>query len=107
MKSSEETYEARALLDVMHDYSEERCAGWLNDMEFTLWSAVARDGKHACSADPSLVRVLRRLADDAGGWWVHCNTLALDWKETGGRVFLEMDKWKALYEAQGPLDDAP
>jgi hypothetical protein len=104
MKTDEDSHEAKTLLGVMHDFSEERCAGWLIDMEFRLWSAMERDDKYDCDGDPTLIRILQRLAADAGGWWVHCNTVARGWEETGGRVFLPTDEWKAIYAAQGPLD---
>ncbi len=100
----EDSHTAQALLDAMHTYSDELCAGWLNDMEFYLWSAVVRDGKYKRSLDPSFVSLLRMLASESGGWWVHCLTVDADWQASGGRVFLPTEQWTTIYAAKGPLE---
>ena len=95
--------EATALLDAMHAHAEDMCAGWLIDMEFSLWSAVVKDGKYASSVSPSVVRNLRSLGAAADGWWVHSSTVNADWQTSGGRVFLPITEWETIY-ALGPQD---
>lgn len=89
-----DTPQAEALLDAMHAHSEEMCAGWLTDQEFYLWSAVIKDGRWDAMIDVALVRLLRLLADEAGGWWVHGGPK--------GRTFLPLDVWKQRYAARDP-----
>lgn len=88
-----DTPEAEALLDAMHAYAEDVCAGWLYDMEFYLWSAVKRDGRWP-QADSSDARrrapLLDQLSRMAGGWW-HYE------KE---RTFEPLADWEKRYAAR-------
>lgn len=101
-KPTGDTPEAEALLDAMHAYADEVCAGWLTDMEFYLWSAVVRDGKYA--SDHPRAPLLRMLSEAAGGWWVHCTTLGTP-REDGSRRFLTRAEWEPIYAAHVPDKD--
>lgn len=93
--------EARHALRLCMEYlSEEHwCAGWLTDLEFTLWDwvldwrAEPQPLHEAGSMDSQLheARTLSWLAEQAGGWWV--------WEE--GRQFVPMGEWLARFAARG------
>lgn len=96
-------YAQDQLLAAMHSISEDAfAAGWRTDLELILWSAVAADGRHLDAAGVSEddVRHIRDLADQARGWWVHCNTVGKDWNagEVAGREFVPIRTWLAMYE---------
>jgi len=66
----------RALLIYMQRLSEENwAAGWLMDLEYTLWDWVAhwRDNAEPATefqrANLADIEVLSWLAEQAGGWW--------------------------------------
>lgn len=95
--ADKDTPEAESLLDAMHSYAEEWSAGWLNDMEFILWSAVQMDRRWAAAEwheAASRARVLRALAHLSGGWWI--------WGGPEGRTFLSLDVWERRYAARSP-----
>lgn len=70
------TYEELArdtLLRMMQDFSEDCwCAGWLMDLEFTLWVGM-KAGKMESGWDfvkeRDLIR-MKYLHELAGGWWI-------------------------------------
>jgi len=102
---AEESYEAESLLSAIHDMSEDLwCAGWRNDLEFFLWSALQKDGRwpSATMVRGAALRHLTYLAAQCDGWWVHCGTVDRKWEECGGRVFLPLDEWRALYASRVP-----
>ena len=100
-----EPAEAEALLSVVHDISEDMwCAGWYTNLEFILWSAVLGDKRwRQATGFPHLAaRRLAFLSSECAGWWVHCSTVDCKWEECGGRVFLPLDEWRALYASRVP-----
>lgn len=84
------------LRDCMSDISEDRyCAGWLSDLEFTLWGAVV-DGEPfqfgMGRVESSDIAELRRLSEKCGGWW--------RFDDEHGEVFVPIDEWRGRYEAE-------
>jgi hypothetical protein len=69
-------------------------AGWLSDLDHVLWAHVieaagvrAEDGYN--ELPDGEVKMLRRLAFAAGGWWV--------WRETNA-AFVDLPTWLAQYD---------
>jgi len=81
-----------ALLRLMSDLSEDCwCAGWMTDLEFTLWEAMRTGGRElgwGGIGDRDLAR-LKHLHELAGGWWIW------DKGETGNR-FVTTEEWLAI-----------
>ena len=94
--------EALALLERMHALSEDLwAAGWHDELEFDLWSAAERDGlrdEASVVSDDDAV-MLASLAVRAGGWWVHCSRVGVDWNAgtVPGRVLMPLADWSATY----------
>lgn len=78
-----------ALRDKMSDYSEDRwCAGWLDGLEYSLWSLV-KDGAVLDVYDERCN--FREMAEAVGGWF--------HWPEMAdGPEFVEMSEWLQIYE---------
>ena len=92
-----------ALLRMMSDLSEDCwCAGWMTDLEFTLWEALTT-GARELGWDGIEERDLSRLKHlhaMAGGWWVW------DKSDTGNR-FVTSEEWLAiLAERRKQVPDA-
>lgn len=82
------------LRDRMSNISEwHYCAGWLDGLEYSLWSILGgagdtRFGMHDVSHHD--IAELARLADKSGGWWM--------WDEDlGAQVFIRLAEWRRLY----------
>lgn len=90
-------YAQKLLLCRMEDMSEDYwCAGWLQNLEYSLWSFVV-DGPGGFGlgyVDQQQADELRQLAEDAGGWWV--------WDMTEGRKFVPLDEWREMYRRRCP-----
>jgi hypothetical protein len=76
----------------MCDISEDCwCAGWLRDLEFTLWKAVTI-GKTDFGfgiRESDLIR-LKHLHEMAGGWWI--------WEEGAeGNRFVTTEQWLTIF----------
>ena len=75
------------------------CAGWLDGLEFSLWSFVTDTSgePHECirgEVSRAEVESLRTLSQKARGWW--------RWDDDiGGEVFVPLAEWERLYAA-GP-----
>ena len=87
----------------MSDLSEDCwCAGWMTDLEFTLWEALTT-GARELGWDGIEERDLSRLKHlhaMAGGWWVW------DKSDTGNR-FVTSEEWLAiLAERRKQVPDA-
>ena len=80
------------LLRMMEDMSEDYwCAGWLNDLEYSLWTAVITGNVNFGwgMQERELTR-LKHLHEMAGGWWI--------W--VGGEErqrFVTTDEWLKIY----------
>ena len=63
---------ALGLLGLMKGISEEFwCAGWMSDLEFSLWQA--KPGKHYGQGiiTERQAELLRLLSEECGGWWFY------------------------------------
>ena len=82
---------ARALVDYMSSLSQEAwCAGWLQDLEFMLWSVLVGekcDGRLALTA--SQVEHLSSLSDGCQGW------IVID--ENTEEKFVPLPEWLRLF----------
>jgi hypothetical protein len=82
---------ARGLLDLMSGISEEYwCAGWLRDLEFELWNAVA--GSHTQESGALTMRqtaLLRLLSEECDGWWHWQN-------DTDNPQFVSLAEWRRV-----------
>lgn len=97
----------RALLVYMRHLSEENwAAGWLMDLEYTLWDWVARwrsrsepasEFERANRAD---IEVLSWLAEQAGGWWHR------DATTSRGPKFVPLTEWLEIYRNRPETDPA-
>jgi hypothetical protein len=94
----------RALLVYMRRLSEENwAAGWLMDLEYTLWDRVTRrrnrsepasEFERANLAD---IEVLSWLAEQAGGWW--------HWDEASKEPkFVPLSEWLEIYRNRPKTD---
>jgi len=94
----------RALLVYMQHLSDENwCAGWLTDLEFTLWNWVARWRSHSEPgsgferANLADIEVLSWLAEQAGGWW--------HWDEASKEPkFVPLGEWLEIYRNRPETD---
>jgi len=92
MSYEEPTYEELArdtLRRMMSDFSEDYwCAGWLMDLEFTLWEALtAGDGQLGMGRiEEHEIARMKRLHEIAGGWWVWA-------KDEGRERFVTTEEW--------------
>ena len=87
---------ARRLLELMGELSERAYhAGWMQDLEFDLWDAVA-NGPRACGVlevDAAAIDDLAKLSSATGGWWY--------WDETSDEPrFVRADEWQRIYTAR-------
>jgi hypothetical protein len=75
MSYEQPTYEELAqetLLRMMRDFSEDFwCAGWLRDLEFTLWDVVIGGSRNfgLSEIEERDVARMRFLHERCGGWW--------------------------------------
>jgi len=88
---------AAQLLEVMEELSENHwAAGWLTDLEFSLWQLA--------HGDPSGIGTpwrtsafdgaeLRRLSDACGGWWAWDDAIH-------DARFVPIGEWRARVEAR-------
>jgi hypothetical protein len=80
------------LLRMMEDISEDCwCAGWLNDLEFTLWKAVLTGKTNLGFGMPEsdLIR-LKHLHEMADGWWIWAD-------DEENRRFVSTEEWLKIY----------
>jgi len=76
----------------MEDISEDYwCAGWLNDLEFTLWKAVTTGNLDFGwgMRESDLIR-LKHLHEMAGGWWMWAD-------DEENRRFVPTEEWLRIY----------
>jgi hypothetical protein len=83
-----------ALLRMMSDLSEDCwCAGWLQNLEFTLWEAMNSGNKElgwGGVAERDFAR-MKHLHEMAGGWWV--------WAEGENRQrFVTTEEWLTIID---------
>lgn len=89
----------------MEDLSEEHFyASWLIDLEYILWGIVQEGVRHNTFFDNCIevetLDELRRLANEAGGWWVWDDHDMPDGTHETTR-FVPMDEWLKMHEAHG------
>lgn len=86
---------AQALLQLMSDISEEFwCAGWMSELEHSLWTAINDDETRRAWRFPSVdayAETLLKLAGEAGGWWRS--------NEEYEQVFVPTEQWLTLHRA--------
>jgi len=83
----------RALAARMSDISEAAyCAGWMQDLEHSLWRAVAEGPRRYGRMDLTEqdVAELRRLSAACAGW--------IAWDEELGELWLPLAAWLARYD---------
>lgn len=84
---------AESLRDYMSDLSEEYwCAGWLSDLEYSLWGFVVRGPSDwgLGQIQASEVDKIKRLSDKCGGWWI--------WDEEVSReIFVTSSEWDVIF----------
>ncbi len=97
MSYEEPTYEDLAkdtLGQMMADYSEDFwCAGWLIDLEFTLWEALT-DGSRQLGMgrlEEREIARMKRLHEIAGGWWAWS-------KNEGCERFVTTEEWLRILD---------
>lgn len=91
------------LLRRMEEISEDHyCAGWMSGLEFDLWNAAhaTEDYRYGMGViDTAQREALRKLSQDAGGWW--------RWSKTaGGPEFLKTADWIVARAALSPSDQS-
>jgi len=96
MSYEQPTFEELArdmLVRMMRNISEDCwCAGWMHDLEFTLWDAMKTgnvDFGWGTVAERDLIR-MRRLHELAGGWWIFA-------AGEGSERFVSTEEWLAIY----------
>jgi hypothetical protein len=92
---------ADLLKEYMAEVSERYCvAGWMDGLEFALWSQVtgtppptrsSDDGGVVPALADALLRDLEFLTRRAGGWWC--------WSEPAGLSFVTLETWLLRYDA--------
>jgi hypothetical protein len=84
---------ATGLLTLMEDISEAHyCAGWMSDLEYSLWRIV-QGGDPLYGMFPiseERVEALRWLSDQAGGWWT--------WDDKDGEKFVPLHQWRPMFK---------
>ena len=86
--SREARIAAGLLARVMSDISEDVwCAGWLTEVEYILWDAIARERPDWCVREE--IEQLKFLSERCGGWIV--------WDKERGRRFVRMEDWLDRY----------
>lgn len=91
LKKAKDSDAARLLRIVMRDISEDcYCAGWLSDLEITLWSAVLHGPRRFGMGEITEgdIAELKRLSEKAGGWWTWQGEAA-----DSGEEFVTLDEW--------------
>lgn len=83
---------AGLLVKLMSAISEEYwCAGWMHNLEYTLWDVVSGKREDICT--PEEIEQLKYLSGKCGGWIV--------WDEQAKREkFVPIQDWLRLYEAR-------
>lgn len=81
------------LFRMMADISEDCwCAGWLSDLEFTLWEALTTGGIESgwCMVEERDLTRMKYLQKIAGGWWI--------WPLGEDRQrFVATEEWLAIF----------
>lgn len=95
MAEKTQEYAKELLLRLMEEISEDHyCAGWMHDLEFSLWR-MTQGGPTAYGmypVEPEIVERLRTLSADAGGWFRFVGK-GLD----SGPAFIATDEWLPIY----------
>jgi hypothetical protein len=81
-----------ALLRIMEDLSEDCwCAGWLKDLEYSLWTAVITGNlDFGWGMQERELARLKHLHEMAGGWWI--------WSDgEEHRRFVTTEEWLGIY----------
>lgn len=83
---------ASCLLDRMAEYSEDYyAAGWLIDLEFTIWKAIQGPNPSRWN------RTTRQLSDQCGGWWSYVAEI--------GPCFVPIEEWLATFAAHSAAQE--
>jgi hypothetical protein len=87
---------AEALRERMSEISEKHwCAGWMQDLEFSLWDILQHGGLEFGNGKVALedLAELQKLSDWCGGWcrWTD---------EDDDAVFVPLAEWKDLVRAR-------
>jgi hypothetical protein len=92
--------DARALADRMSEISEETwCAGWMHDLEFTLWAALCGDtGEDLLKLTSSQVADLKALSSACNGWIV--------FREDTEETYLPLPEWERRFAARISRSDS-
>jgi hypothetical protein len=92
--------DARALADRMSKISEETwCAGWMHDLEFTLWAALYGDtGEDLLKLTSSQVADLKALSSACNGWIV--------FREDTEETYLPLPEWERRFAARISRSDS-
>lgn len=61
-------------------------AGWMQDIEYELWSAIQPEGRIMRAVTARQRHLLRLLSEEADGWW----------RYEDGPVFVPMAEWERL-----------
>ena len=85
--------DARALADRRSEISEETwCAGWMHDLEFTLWSALrGHTAEDRLKLTSSQVADLEALSSACNGWIV--------FREDTEETYLPLPEWERRFAA--------
>lgn len=85
--------EAAQLAQYMSDLSEEAyCAGWMQDLEYDLWTAVVRGSRPygRLQISDEQIAHLGRLSAECSGW--------IYFDDTTGETWIPLNRWRSKYE---------
>lgn len=92
LAKARDTRAALELLERMSDVSEDEwCAGWLIDLEYTLWDAIVNRGSTKLERIGYGLSYLKELSDRCGGWWKHGDNFH--------EIFVDIETWRDEYNA--------
>lgn len=91
---------ARALADRMSEISEETwCAGWMHELEFTLWAALDSETAEGRLKLTSVqVADLKALSNACHGWIV--------FRDDNGETYLSLPEWESRFAAWSSRNDS-
>ena len=101
LKKAKNVDSATLLRNTMSDISENLyCAGWLVNLEYTLWDIVNGGDRSFGMGELNDAEVnnLKSLSENASGWW--------RWDdEIKGELFVASNEWQEIYSKHKPDTD--
>ena len=94
LEGAKDIIKAKLLRDYMSEISERYyCAGWLINLEYSLWDMVINDGREFGMGEVAEyeIDVLKKLSEECGGWWYFSD-------DNIGELFIDIDGWNGKFE---------